>query len=269
MARARNPNREKARQIWLDSNGQKPLVDIATELDVRPSQIRKWKSLDHWEQNVKGNAPIKKERSLSNSVTKILENSNDTNDKQKMFAVYYLQRFNATWAYMKAYGTNYETARRNASRLLTNADVQKLIAELKQQQLAQNHLTKSDLISELAKQAKVDLGDYIEFGSTDEEVVDRKGRRIINKNGEIKTVRVSHVSLKNKENVDTSLLKSVHIGKDGVVVETYDKQKAIDLLLKNLPDDSDDDIGDDDDGFLSALDQSAKGVWDDDDENEE
>ena len=65
MARARNPNREKARQIWLDSNGQKPLVEIANELDVRPSQIRKWKSLDHWEQNVKGNAPIKKERSLS------------------------------------------------------------------------------------------------------------------------------------------------------------------------------------------------------------
>lgn len=268
MARARNPNREKAWQIWLDSNGQKPLVDIATELDVRPSQIRKWKSLDHWEQSVKGNAPIKKERSLSKSVTKILENSNDINDKQKMFAVYYLQRFNATWAYMKAYGTNYETARRNASRLLTNADMQKLITELKKQQLLENHLTKSDLISELAKQAKVDLGDYIDFGSTDEEVVDRKGRRIIDKNGEIKTVRVSHVSLKNKENVDTSLLKSVHIGKDGVVVETYDKQKAIDLLLKNLPDDSDDDIGDDDDGFLSALDQSAEGAWDEDEDEE-
>ncbi len=269
MARARNPNREKARQIWLDSNGQKPLVEIANELDVRPSQIRKWKSLDHWEQNVKGNAPIKKERSLSNSVTKILENSNDTNDKQKMFAVYYLQRFNATWAYMKAYGANQSTAMVNGSKLLSNAKIQKLITELKQQQLSENHLTKSDLISELAKQAKVDLGDYIDFGSTDEEVVDRKGRRIIDKNGEIKTVRVSHVSLKNKENVDTSLLKSVHIGKDGVVVETYDKQKAIDLLLKNLPDDSDDDIGDDDDGFLSALDQSAKGVWDDNDENEE
>lgn len=267
MARARNPNREKARQIWLDSNGQKPLVEIANELDVRPSQIRKWKSLDHWEQGVKGNAPIKKERSLSNSVTKILENSNDTNDKQKMFAVYYLQRFNATWAYMKAYGVNYNTATASGPRLLGNVRVQKLITELKQQQLAQNHLTKSDLISELAKQAKVDLGDYIEFGSTDEEVVDRKGRRIIMKNGEIKTVRVSHVSLKNQEDVDTSLLKSVHIGKDGVVVETYDKQKAIDLLLKNLPDDVED-IGDDDDGFLSALDQSAEGAWDEDEDEE-
>lgn len=269
MARARNPNRDKAQQIWLNSNGHKPLVDIANELDVRPSQIRKWKSLDHWEQNAKGNAPIEKERSLLNSksVTKILESSNDTNDKQKMFAVYYLQRFNATWAYMKAYGANQSTAMVNGSKLLSNAKIQKLITELKQQQLAQNHLTKSDLISELAKQAKVDLGDYIEFGSTDEEVVDRKGRRIITEDGEIKKIRVSHVSLRNQEDVDTSLLKSVHIGKDGVVVETYDKQKAIDLLLKNLPDDVED-IGDDDDGFLSALDQSAEGAWDEDEDEE-
>lgn len=267
MARARNPNRDKARQIWLNSNVHKPLVDIANELDVQPSQIRKWKSLDHWEQNVKGNAPIEKERSLSKSVTKILENSNDTNDKQKMFAVYYLQRFNATWAYMKAYGANQSTAMVNGSKLLSNAKIQKLITELKQQQLVQNHLTKSDLISELAKQAKVDLGDYIEFGSTDEEVVDRKGRRIITEDGEIKKIRVSHVSLRNQEDVDTSLLKSVHIGKDGVVVETYDKQKAIDLLLKNLPDDVED-IGDDDDGFLSALDQSAEGAWDEDEDEE-
>lgn len=62
MARARNPKRDKAKKIWLESNGDKPLVEIAKALDCSPSQIRKWKSLDKWDAEIKGSAPIEKER---------------------------------------------------------------------------------------------------------------------------------------------------------------------------------------------------------------
>lgn len=55
MARARNPKREQAKQIWLDSKGEKALKDIADELDLSPSQIRKWKSQDKWSDELKGN----------------------------------------------------------------------------------------------------------------------------------------------------------------------------------------------------------------------
>ena len=48
MPRARNPNRDKARLIYLRSSGQKALVNIAKELGVSPSEVRKWKSLDKW-----------------------------------------------------------------------------------------------------------------------------------------------------------------------------------------------------------------------------
>ncbi|WP_203642942.1 phage terminase small subunit [Levilactobacillus andaensis] len=55
MARARNPKRDKAKQMWLESDGKRHLKDIAEELGVSPSQIRKWKSLDKWSDELKGN----------------------------------------------------------------------------------------------------------------------------------------------------------------------------------------------------------------------
>ncbi|MDT2010680.1 phage terminase small subunit-related protein [Carnobacterium divergens] len=60
MARQRNPLRDKAKQIWLESNGETPLVDIAIELDKSSSTIRKWKSTDKWDDELKGSAPLNK-----------------------------------------------------------------------------------------------------------------------------------------------------------------------------------------------------------------
>ncbi|MDA9472839.1 phage terminase small subunit [Enterococcus sp. 5H] len=69
MARARNPNRDKAREIWIASNGTKKLKDIAKELGCSDSQIRKWKSQDNWESEIKSNAPN--------------DNSNVTNETER------------------------------------------------------------------------------------------------------------------------------------------------------------------------------------------
>lgn len=55
MARKRDPRRDKAKKIWLESNGDKQLKEIASELNVSDSQIRKWKSIDKWSAELKGN----------------------------------------------------------------------------------------------------------------------------------------------------------------------------------------------------------------------
>ena len=55
MARKRDPRRDEAKKIWLDSNGKKVLKDLAKELNVSDSQIRKWKSIDKWSAELKGN----------------------------------------------------------------------------------------------------------------------------------------------------------------------------------------------------------------------
>ena len=55
MARKRDPRRDEAKKIWLDSVGKKGLKELASELNVSDSQIRKWKSVDKWAEELKGN----------------------------------------------------------------------------------------------------------------------------------------------------------------------------------------------------------------------
>lgn len=64
MPRARSPKRDEAYKMWLDSGGKKKLKDIASDLGVSESQVRKWKNLDKWNGNVtnqsKGNVTKRK-----------------------------------------------------------------------------------------------------------------------------------------------------------------------------------------------------------------
>lgn len=55
MARPRNPKRDEAFQMWLDSKGQMLLKDIAEQLELSDTQIRKWKNQDKWDDHLKGN----------------------------------------------------------------------------------------------------------------------------------------------------------------------------------------------------------------------
>ncbi|MDT2403893.1 phage terminase small subunit [Enterococcus avium] len=62
MARQRNPLRDEAYKLWIDSDKKKPLKDIAEELGVSASTVRKWKSEDKWDGDKKRSAPNQKER---------------------------------------------------------------------------------------------------------------------------------------------------------------------------------------------------------------
>ena len=54
MPRARNPAREKAREMWLASGKTAKLKDIARKLNLPEVRIRKWKCEDKWESNKDG-----------------------------------------------------------------------------------------------------------------------------------------------------------------------------------------------------------------------
>lgn len=53
MPRARSPNRDKAFQLWIESQGRKSLQGIAAELGVKPEQVRSWKHADQWDARTK------------------------------------------------------------------------------------------------------------------------------------------------------------------------------------------------------------------------
>ncbi|MEK5238058.1 phage terminase small subunit-related protein [Paenibacillus sp. FSL L8-0470] len=54
MARERSPERDKAKQMWLESGGTMKLKDIAATLSISDSKVRKWKTMDSWEDELKG-----------------------------------------------------------------------------------------------------------------------------------------------------------------------------------------------------------------------
>lgn len=59
LSRARSPNRSKALELWKKSKKKRKLKDIAAELGVSESQVRKWKSQDNWDKK-----PLPKTKSI-------------------------------------------------------------------------------------------------------------------------------------------------------------------------------------------------------------
>ena len=69
MARARSPSRNEAFKIYKQHNGEILLKDIAMQLGVKDAQIRKWKSQDKWEENLKGTLPKNKRNVTSKRIS--------------------------------------------------------------------------------------------------------------------------------------------------------------------------------------------------------
>lgn len=59
MPKARNPNRDKAFQIYLAAAGKIDLIEIASQLDISAGTIRGWKSKDKWEEQLNGTLQTK------------------------------------------------------------------------------------------------------------------------------------------------------------------------------------------------------------------
>ena len=95
MPRARSPKRDEAYQLWLASDGKKKLKDIAAELGVSETQIRKWKNQDKWNGNVtnqvKGNVTKRKrggQPGNKNAVGHGAPNGNQNATKHGLFSRY-------------------------------------------------------------------------------------------------------------------------------------------------------------------------------------
>ncbi|MEC0701224.1 phage terminase small subunit [Bacillus haynesii] len=70
MARPRDPRRDEAFRLWKESSGTKKLKDIAEELGVSGSTVRKWKATDKWEDEFKRSAPFRPGAPIGNKNAK-------------------------------------------------------------------------------------------------------------------------------------------------------------------------------------------------------
>lgn len=255
---------EDAEKDYLDGMKYK---DIAEKYGVSLNTVKSWKSRNGWQRDAtKKKGAHKNQKRVHTKKQKVaqvrspdvideLVENDELKDRQKAFCLYYLQRYNATWAYQQAYNADYETARVNGSRMLTNANIKKQLAELKKQQSAELYATANDIMLNYLKQAHSDVTDILEFKTVKRlkwnKVPDDTGPyedangqyrldpKIDPETGEQAFYYENLVLLKDSNEIDTSNVKNIRINDGEAVVEMYDKQKAMKELLDRLPSTSD------------------------------
>ncbi len=302
MPRARNPNREKAFEIYKSHNGEIDLVEIANQLSLSPGTVRGWKSKDQWEQKLNGTLRKNTERSkkqntvkkevVAKDVEQVLNNT-DLTDKQRLFCLHYVRCFNATKAYQKAYGCSYETAMTNGSSLLRNTKIRDEIYRLKQNRLNREMLDEYDILQKYMDIAFSDITDYVTFGQETVPVMGPFGPiKVKNEETgkeEVMTKEVNAVRFRESADVDGTLIAEVKQGKDGASIKLLDKMKALEWLTKyfeinpeskyrkeydkrrleiellKLERDNPEQTKDvENDNFMETLKESAKAVWSND-----
>lgn len=220
MARARDPNRETAKRLYLESEGKMLLKDIAAQLGKSDTQIRKWKNLDKWDDHLKGNVTNESKSNVTNKkqsnhkktkadVTEELPfiNNDDLTDKQKLFCIYYTKYWNATKAYQKVYDSAYTTARTEGSRNLAKPHIRREIERIKSEIADGIMLDARAVLQKYIDVAFSDIGDYVEFNEYS-------------------------IKMKDLSDVDTSIISEASNTEDGIKFKLVDKMKALDFLAK-------------------------------------
>lgn len=234
MPRQRSPSRDEAKRMYLDSKGKMLLKDIAKAVGKQDTQICRWKSLDHWDEELKGNVTIPKDNvtKQNNGIekppkTELLPeeietlNNEELTEKQRLFCLYYVRWFNATKAYQKAYSCDYFTAAANGPRLLGNARIKEEIQRIKDAKIKQTMYSTEDYFQKMIDIAYSDVTDYLSFGQ--EEAQDKNGN----------TFMMNVINLKESCDVDGTLIQEVKQGKDGIAVKLVSKEFALKWLDKH------------------------------------
>lgn len=209
------------------------LVDIAKELDKPEGTVRRWKSTQKWDGEQKSERSEKKasvrngnrtakEKAVAEEVEQVMKNP-DLTDKQRLFCLHYIRCFNATKAYQKAYGCDYNTAASIGYRLLENDGVREEINRLKRNRLNREMLDESDIFQKYMDIAYSDITDYLTFGTVKMED-EESGKEFM----------VNTFRFKESKDVDGTLISEVKQGRDGASIKLLDKQKALDWIASHM-----------------------------------
>lgn len=247
MPRHRNPNRAKAFEIYKGHGGNITNREIAKLLGEDEKVVAVWKSRDKWNvvqqsdesctTNEKVDNKKTDKRAIANEVKQGVENP-DLTDKQRLFCLHYVRCFNATKAYMKAYGCDAKTAGTNGYRLLKNAGIRKEIENLKQNRLNRELLSEEDIFQKYMDIAFADITDYVEFGRETISVMGPFGPIVIKdeETGERVEVKkeINTVRFKESVAVDGTLITEVKQGKDGASIKLADRMKALQWISDHM-----------------------------------
>lgn len=234
MPRQRSPNRDKAFEIYKQYNGYISNKKISNMLNEKENTISNWKSRDKWNiecsttnnecSTTNKKTQIKNEKKVYESLIKSVEENEVLTDKQRLFCMYYVDNFNATQSYLKAYKCDYITAKTNGCRGLTNANILKEIKRLKRLKAESLLIDKNDILERYIHIAFADMNDFVDFGVNE--------IKTINEQGVEEKYKRNHVNFKDNNVVDGRLICEISVGKNGSKIKLEDRQKALDWLSK-------------------------------------
>ncbi|CUN12325.1 terminase small subunit [Turicibacter sanguinis] len=287
MARERSPNRDKAFELYKESNGEIQNREIANILGISEKTVSGWKTKDKWISKLNGVLQInerstpkekkhnkKKKEPIVKEVEEVIA-SDGLTDKQRLFCIYYVKLFNATKAYQKAYDCDYTTAMVEGCKCLRKPKIEEEIKKLKSERMNGAFLTTDDLLQKYIDIAFADISEYVEV-----EIIERE-----RDDGTV--TRWNHIVV--NSNFDGSIVTEISQGKDGVKLKLADKMRALDFLAKYngmlsadvkeklelerekvaimKHKESPENEEFEDDGFIAALSAQVESVWDDEEES--
>ncbi|MEC5340396.1 terminase small subunit [Enterococcus casseliflavus] len=266
---------QKWELAYIDYQNGMKYKDIAAKHDVSINTVKSWKSRK-WNAPPEKKGATKKEKVAHKKEVQPVIDNDDLTEQQKLFCLYYLECFNATKSYQKAYQCDYRTAHANSYRMMANDGIKSELHRLKAEMQQDVFLDVKDLMLEYIKQAFADITDFTEFGKREVPVMGMFGP-VKDEDGRELMKEINYVDFKESTEVDGKLIKEVKVCKDGVSVKLYDKHKAMSELMKYLGGDrlrevqiaaaiaknkdGSEEFDMEDDGFLAALEAEGEELW--------
>lgn len=224
--------------------------EIAEKYSVTLNTVKSWKKRYGW-QRKKGAYPLKSMHTKKEDARQGNQNVPNTvkverfkplpeterdvlTDKQRLFVMEYLRDFNATRAAMTV-GYSKKTAHTSGWKMLRNEEIRAEIERQKGLTTSELGLSIQRVIAELMKIAFADISDVMEYGVHHVPLRDKEGNIVLNQEGNPVTEKHNFVTLKNADEMDSTVISEVKKTREGVSVKLHDKLKAIEKLERYLP----------------------------------
>lgn len=272
---------ELAYEDYLAGMKQK---EIAKKYDTTINTVKSWSRRYEWSKKKKKGAHQNKSVHTKKECKKIAEEiveTSELDEERQLFCIYYLKYHNKVKAYQKVKpSTPYNSACVMASRWSKEPAVIEEINRLKKELYEDALLDPHDIVQKYIDIAFADINDYLEYGREEVPVIVKNP---ITGEDEVLKQTVNMVKFKESKYVDGTILSEVKKGKAGASIKLSDRMKALDWLSKHMNlateeqrakidlikaqtkkitiDDEKEEI--EDDGFLDALNASAKEDWED------
>lgn len=219
MARIRDPDRDKAKELYLN-NKDITNREIANILGIDEKKVATWKYRDKWECNTEEKKNVvqqNKKCSTTKPKKELIPDENDKyewideidglSDKQRLFCYYYMESLNVFQAGVKAgYSPNYSRTR--IYEMLEKDSIKAFLKKLREQQKQDFLISQEKILNRHVQVAFSDINEYFEEDG----------------------------SLKPITHTDGSLIKKLKITETDkgttVEIELIEKCKSLDALTK-------------------------------------